>query len=64
MENKVDYTFTRKQVSDAVGRELTDKEWEVMASELEDAIDYYFYDEIPRLFTDIDYLVEQDSKFD
>ena len=64
MENKVDYTFTREQVSNAVGRILTDKEWEIMASELEDLIDYYFYDELPRVWADIDEMVAQDSKFD
>lgn len=64
MTNKVDYTFTRQSVESSVGRTLTDKEWEVMASELEDALDYYFYDEIPRLFADLDFLVQQDSKFD
>lgn len=64
MENKVDYTFTRSQVEGIVGKPITDKQWEVMASELEDALDYYFNDETPRLWGDIDYLVEQDSKFD
>ncbi len=64
MENKVDYTFTREQVENSVGKSLTDKQWEVMASELEDALNYYLYDEITRIWEDIDYLVEQDSKFD
>ncbi len=64
MENKVDYTFTRAQVENSVGQPLTDKQWEVMASDLEDALNYYLYDEITRIWEDIDYLVEQDSKFD
>jgi hypothetical protein len=64
MENKVDYTFTRAGVEKIVGKSITDKQWEVMASELEDALDYYFNDETPRLWQDIDYLVEQDSKSD
>lgn len=64
MENKVDYTFTRADVELAVGQSITDKQWEVMASELEDALNYYFYDEIPRLWADIDSLVEEDSKYD
>ena len=64
MENKAEYTFTQEQVELAVGQEITDKQWEVMASELEDALDYYFWEEIPRLWADIETLVEQDSKYD
>jgi hypothetical protein len=62
MENKVDYTFTRADVEQKVGQAITDKQWEIMASELEDALGYYFNDEIPRIWEDIDYLIEQDSK--
>jgi len=62
MENKVDYTFTRADVENVVGQSITDKQWEVMASELEDALSYYISDEIPRIWEDIDYIVEQDSK--
>jgi PHD/YefM family antitoxin component YafN of YafNO toxin-antitoxin module len=64
MENKVDYTFTRHNVETIVGRAITDKEWEVMSSELEDALDFYFFEEVPRLFEDIDELVAEDSKYD
>ena len=64
MENKAEYTFTKEQVELAVGQEITDKQWEVMASELEDALNYYFWEEIPRLWADIETLVEQDSKYD
>ena len=64
MENKAEYTFTKEHVELAVGQEITDKQWEVMASELEDALDYYFWEEIPRLWADIETLVEQDSKYD
>jgi hypothetical protein len=62
MENKVDYTFTRADVERIVGQAITDKQWEVMASELEDALSYYFADETPRLWQDIDYLVSLDEK--
>jgi hypothetical protein len=64
MENKVDYTFTRADVERIVGQAITDKQWEVMASELEDALDYYFNDEIPRLWGDIDSIIAEDSKHD
>ena len=62
MENKVDYTFTRKQVEDWADRPITDREWEVMASELESALDYYLGEEIQRLWLDIDLLIEEDDK--
>ena len=62
MENKVDFTFTRKQVEDWADRPITDREWEVMASELENALDYYFNDELQRLWLDIDVLIEEDDK--
>jgi hypothetical protein len=64
MENKVDYTFTRADVERIVGQAITDKQWEVMASELEDALDYYFNDETPRLWGDIDSIIAEDSKQD
>ena len=64
MENKVDYTFYRDTVETHAGRPITDKEWEVISSELEDALDYYFGEELVRLWQDIDQLVEDDSEFD
>ena len=64
MENKVDYTFTKAEVELSVGQNITDKQWEVMASELEDALNYYFWEEIPRVWAEIDNLVEEDSKHD
>lgn len=64
MENKVDYTFYRDTVEAHAGRPITDKEWEVVASELEGALDYYFGEELVRIWDNIDYFVEQDSKYD
>lgn len=62
MENKVDYTFYRVDVERMAGRSLTDKEWEVLSSEIEYALDYYFNEDTPRLIEDIDYLVSEDEK--
>lgn len=62
MENKVDFTFTRKQVEDWADRPITDREWEVMSGEIESALEYYLGEEIERLWGDIDYLIEQDDK--
>ena len=64
MENKVDYTFYRDNIEAHAGRPITDKEWEVVASEIESALDYYFDQEVIRVWENIDYLVEQDSKYD
>ena len=61
LENKVDYTFTRADVELAVGQAITDEQWEALASELEDALNYYFYEEIPRLWADIDVIVEDNK---
>jgi hypothetical protein len=61
MENKVDFTFTRKQVEDWADRPITDREWEVMSSELESALEYYLGEEIQRLWLDIDTLIEEDD---
>lgn len=59
MENKVDYTFTRLDVERIVGQAITDSQWTAMASELEDALDYYFTEEVPRLWSDIDTIVAE-----
>ena len=62
MENKVVFQVSREEVVAMVGRVLTDREWEVMASEIEDFLEYYTNDEVPRLFGDIDHLVAEDDK--
>ena len=64
MENKVEFTFTRDQVEGYIGHPIEDKQWEVLASEIEAALDWYVEQETTNLWNDIDYLVEQDSKFD
>jgi len=62
MENKVVFEVHRTDVGSMVGRELTDLEWKVMASEIEDFLSHYTSEEVPRLFEDIDYLVAEDEK--
>jgi hypothetical protein len=64
MENKIEMTFTRAEVERIIGVSMLDKQWEVLASELEGALEFYFEDEIPRLWSDIDYLVSLDKKYD
>ena len=64
MENKVDYTFTRQQVQNFLpaGTELTDYQWEVMASELESAFDNIFPEEVRILWEQIDEIIAEDVK--
>jgi hypothetical protein len=64
MENKVEFTFTRNQVDNLIAGIMTDKQWEVMAWMLEDSLTYYLQEEAQRFWEDIDYHVEQDSKYD
>lgn len=64
MENKVDYTFTRQQVETIIGNPIQDKQWEVLASEIEAALDWYVEQETVNLWAEIDTLVEEDSKYD
>lgn len=64
MENKVDYTFTRQQVEAVIGNPIEDKQWEVLASEIEAALDWYVEQETVNLWAEIDSLVEEDSKYD
>jgi hypothetical protein len=59
MENKAEYSFTRQEVETIVGKTLTDTEWTVMANELVDALDYYFTEEVPRLFADLDSMIAE-----
>ena len=57
--DKVVFEVTRDEVVAIVGRTLTDTEWEAMADEIADFLDYYTQDEIPRLFGDIDSIVSE-----
>lgn len=65
MENKVAYTFTRQEVESVIGKTLTDKEWEIMASALEDSLDTFFGEEVISLYEDIDQMIiEYDENAD
>lgn len=59
--DKVVFEVTRDEVVAIVGRNLTDIEWKAMADEIADFLDYYTQDEIPRLFSDIDNIVSENS---
>lgn len=64
LENKVDYTITRAEVEDHFNIKLTDEQWGEVACAIEDTILYRVWDELPSTIEDIDYLVEQDKKYD
>lgn len=64
MENKLTYVIERSFVETAVGRSLSDIEWQSFASSLEEALDYYSNDEIPRIYDELADIVSEDSKYD
>jgi hypothetical protein len=65
MNNKIQITWTRADFERIVGRSLTDKEWEVIASEVEgDAEEVAIPELIKSKFEIIEHLVEQDKKYD
>lgn len=63
LENKVDYTVYREEIENSFGT-LTDKQWEVFASELESAFDNELESIASHIASNLDYLVEQDNKYD
>ena len=64
MENKVDYTIYREEVERLADKQFTDKEWEVLASEIESFIDYAIWQQMWEIVKELPDLVEQDSKYD
>lgn len=65
MDNKIQITWTRADFERVVGRTLSDKEWEVLASEVEgDAEEVAIPELINSKFEILEHLVEQDSKYD
>ena len=62
LENKVDYTIYRDQIERAFGK-LTDEEWGVFSSEIEDAIDKRLEQMSADIIDRLEHLVEQDRKY-
>ena len=64
-ENKIEIVWTREDFERVIGRKLADKEWQVLASEVQGDVEEI---DIPARIQDkltiLDHLVEQDSKFD
>ncbi len=64
MENKVEVIVTRSSLETLYARVFTDKEWEVLASEIEGMLEYWLETDVPNIIDNLEYLVEQDSKYD
>jgi hypothetical protein len=64
MENKVEVVITRDELETLYTRVFTDREWEVLASEIESLIDYWVEADVPSIVANLDSLVEEDSKYE
>jgi hypothetical protein len=64
MENKVDYTVHRSEVETFFSRTFTDKQWEVLAGEIESIFYHYLWSDLPAIVDDLDSIVDPDAKFD
>lgn len=63
LENKVEYTVYRDQVEGSFGT-LTDRQWEVLSSEVESRLDGQLENILSSIVEELDYLVEQDDKYE
>jgi hypothetical protein len=61
MENKVDYTVTRQEVETYFTRTFTDREWEALASEIENIFYHYLWADLPMIVADLESIIEEDD---
>lgn len=65
MENRIEIVWTRADFERVIGKPLTDREWEVIASEVEGDIEEVY---IPQVITSkasiLEHLVAQDDKYE
>jgi len=65
MAEQIEIVWTRADFERVTERPLTDKEWEVIASEVESDLEEVYIPEcISSKFEILDHLVLQDSKYD
>lgn len=64
LENKVDITIHRETIQNVGSQPLTDKEWVVLASEIEGRVDNFLDELIPMLIEDLEELVNNDDDFE
>jgi hypothetical protein len=64
LENKLEILITRSAIDRDYGLNLTDKQWEVLAVEIDALITGVIETDLPDIIDNLEYLVEQDSKYD
>jgi hypothetical protein len=65
MTQQIEIVWTKEDFERVIERTLTDKEWEVLASEVESDLEEVYIPECVSSKAEIlDHLVEQDSKYD
>ena len=51
---KITFSVDKSYIESIVARTFTNDQWEAIADEMEDLLDYYFYDELPRVIAELD----------
>jgi hypothetical protein len=52
--NEITFSITKDHLEHLLDRTFTDSQWSFLKDELEDCLDYYFYDELPRIINEMD----------
>lgn len=50
---KIVFEISRAEIEDKIGKHLSDEDWSVVKDEAEDCLDYYFFDELPRIINEL-----------
>jgi hypothetical protein len=61
MENKVDYSVSRQEVETYFTRTFTDREWEALASEIENIFYHYLWTDLPLIVEDLENIITEDD---
>jgi hypothetical protein len=64
LENKVEYVVTRQDVDTFFSRTLTDREWEVLSSEIESIMEHYVWTDLPMIMEDLPSIIAEDDKYE
>lgn len=59
--SKITYEVSREEFLEIMGITLTEEQWVVVKTELEDALDYYFWEEVPRILNDLDEMMKEED---
>lgn len=52
---KITFTVSQADLESFLNRKFTDKQFAGIKEEMEDCLDYYFYDELPRVLAEPEY---------